>query len=237
MPVQYDAIVIGAGHNGLTCACYLAKAGLKVLVLERYHAIGGMTLTEELTLPGFWSDVHASGYQLAQLSPVPGELELAQHGLEVIEPHWVYAHAFSDGRGLAVSRDLEQTIAALARYSPKDAQTWRGLFTRYLASKPQIVASFFSSPPSIADRAAALERTPGGMDEYRFGLQSMRSWCDETFEAEEIKCLFGAFSLFMGHAPDDAGGAELAYLFGAVLQDTGNNLVRGGMGNVARALA
>ena len=76
MSTNYDAIVVGAGHNGLTCACYLAKAGLKVLVLEQYQTIGGMTLTEELTLPSFKSDVHASGYQLANLSPVPRELEL-----------------------------------------------------------------------------------------------------------------------------------------------------------------
>src|SRR5215831_4064757 len=86
MAKQYDALVIGAGQNGLTCACYLAKAGLKVLVLEGYHAIGGMMLTEELTFPGFKADAHASGYQLAKLSPVPAELELARHGLELIEP-------------------------------------------------------------------------------------------------------------------------------------------------------
>ena len=64
MPHHYDAIIIGAGHNGLTCACYLARAGLKVLVLEQYHTVGGMTVTEEETLPGFWSDIHASGYSL-----------------------------------------------------------------------------------------------------------------------------------------------------------------------------
>src|SRR5215212_6266403 len=75
------------------------------------------------------------------------------------------------------------------------------------------------------------------MDEYRFGLQSMRSWCDQTFESEEVKCLFGAFALFMAHAPDDAGGAELAWLFGTVLQDAGNNLVKGGMHHVSLALA
>jgi beta-carotene ketolase (CrtO type) len=62
MPGAYQAIVIGAGHNGLTCACYLARAGLKVLVLERYETYGGMTVSEELAAPGFLSDVHASGY-------------------------------------------------------------------------------------------------------------------------------------------------------------------------------
>ena len=82
-----------------------------------------------------------------------------------------------------------------------------------------------------------MERSPAGMDEYRFGLQSMRSWCDQTFESEEVKCLFGAFALFMAHAPDDAGGAELAWLFGTVLQDAGNNLVKGGMHHVSLALA
>src|SRR3712207_4354254 len=125
MATRYDAVVIGAGHNGLTCACYLARAGLKVLVLERYHDVGGMTLTEELTLPGFRSDVHASGYQLANLSPVPGELGLDEHGLEIIEPDIVYAHAFPDGSALAVSRDLERTIGNIARYSKKDAETCR----------------------------------------------------------------------------------------------------------------
>src|SRR4029453_13023514 len=109
----YDAVVIGAGHNGLTCACYLAKAGLKVLVLERYHDVGGMTLTEELTLPGFRSDVHASGYQLANLSPVPAELDLVHHRLELVAPEYVYAHAFPDSRAIVVSRDLDASVADL----------------------------------------------------------------------------------------------------------------------------
>ena len=237
MSTRYDAIVVGAGHNGLTCACYLAKAGLKVLVLERYHEVGGMTLTEELTLPRFRSDVHASGYQLANLSPVPRELELEKHGLEIVEPDIVYAHAFPDGRALVVSRDLEQTVENIGRYSKKDAETWRRLVESYHAEKQKIVASLFSPPPAFSAEAANLERSPGGMDEYRFGLQSMRSWCDQTFESEEVKCLFGAFALFMAHAPDDAGGAELAWLFGTVLQDVGNNLVKGGMHHVSLALA
>ncbi len=237
MSPNHDAIVIGAGQNGLACACYLARAGLKVLVLEQYHTIGGMTLTEELTLPGFWSDVHASGYQLANFSPAPRELELARHGLALIEPDVVYAHAFADGRAVAVHRDVEKSVASIARFSRRDAAAWRALSARYLAERAGLIASFFAPPPSFAEQAAAMQRTPGGMDRYRFSLQSMRSWCNETFESEEVKCLLGAFALFVGHSPDDAGGAGIAYLFATVLQAEGNNLVRGGMHGVPRALA
>ena len=86
---RYDAIVIGAGHNGLTCACYLAKAGLQVLVLEQYHSIGGMTITEEITLSGFRSDIHAYGYQLANfsllgISPVSTRLGGHLHNIQII---------------------------------------------------------------------------------------------------------------------------------------------------------
>ena len=237
MVQPHDAVIIGAGQNGLACACYLARAGLKVLVLEQYHSIGGMTLTEELTLPGFLSDVHASGYQLANLSPVPRELELAKQGLELIEPDVVYAHAFTDGRLIAVHRDVEQSVASIARFSRRDAATWRAISAGYQAERAGLITSLFSPPPSFAEQAAALQRAPGGMNRYRFSLQSMRSWCNETFEAEEVKCMLGAFALFVGHSPDDAGGAEIAYLFATVLQAEGNNLVRGGMNGVTRALA
>ena len=120
MPHHYDAIIIGAGHNGLTCACYLARAGLKVLVLEQYHTVGGMTVTEEETLPGFWSDIHASGYQLANLSPVPNELGLLDR-YELIEPEIPFSHAFPDGLITAnYIPDLKAKILKRVAHSPVD---------------------------------------------------------------------------------------------------------------------
>jgi beta-carotene ketolase (CrtO type) len=118
MSHPYDAIVTGAGHNGLTCACYLAKAGLKILVLEQYHTVGGMTVTEEATLRGFWSDIHARGYQLANLSPVPHELGFLDR-YELIKPEIPFSHAFPDGGIISVNRDIEKTVAEISRYSAR----------------------------------------------------------------------------------------------------------------------
>jgi beta-carotene ketolase (CrtO type) len=232
-----DAVVIGAGHNGLACACYLARAGLRVAVFEAYPSIGGMTLTEELAAPGFRSDVHASGYQLASLSPAPHELHLFDHGLELLQPEYAWAHAFDDGGCIAVGSDLERVRDSIAPYSSRDADTAVDLFKRYRAERDQVVRSLFSPPEPLSTAMRRMEDSPGGLDRYRFSLQSMRSWCDETFESEEVKCLFGAFASFVGHAPDDAAGAEISWLFASVLQTDGNKLVRGGMHQVSLALA
>ena len=236
MPNPYDAIVIGAGHNGLTCACYLAKAGLKVLVLEQYHTVGGMTVTEEETLPGFWSDVHASGYQLANISPVPHELGLLDR-YELIEPEIPFSHAFPNGDIISVHRDIEKTVSEISRYSLRDAETWRALMNRFLAQKSAIIASMFSPPPSFPAAAADFAASPAGMEAYRFSIQSVRSWANQTFEAAATKTLFSSFATFLGASPDDAGGAELGWLFASVLQNVGNNLVKGGMNRVTLTLA
>jgi len=236
MSQHYQAIVIGAGHNGLACACYLARAGLKVLVLEQYHTIGGMTVTEEETLPGFWSDIHASGYQLANLSPVPHELGLLDR-YELIEPEIPFSHAFPDGGIISVDRDIEKTVAEIARYSRKDAETWRALMRRFLAQKDAITSGMFSPPPSFPAAVQRFAASSTGMDAYRFSMQSVRSWVNQTFEADATKSLFASFATFLGASPDDAGGAELGWLFASVLQNVGNNLVKGGMNHVTLALA
>jgi phytoene dehydrogenase-like protein len=236
MSNHYDAIIIGAGHNGLTCACYLARAGLKVLVLEQYHMVGGMTVTEEETLPGFWSDIHASGYQLANLSPVPNELGLLDR-YELIEPEIPFSHAFPAGDIISVHRDIEKTVAEIARYSANDGDTWRALMHQFLAQKHAITAAMFSPPLSFPVAAAQFAASPARMEAYRFSMQSVRSCANQTLESEATKTLFGSFATFLGASPDDAGGAELGWLFASVLQNAGNSLVKGGMHRVTLALA
>ena len=229
--------MIGSGHNGLTCACYLAKAGLTVLVLETYHSIGGMTNTEDITLPGFRSDTHAICLQFANFSPVPEELQLAEYGLKLRYPDPGLSHVFPDGRSVSVHRDLDETCVSIARYSKKDAETWRSLYQAFLEQKESICASFNTPPTSLAEQTAALQNRPGGLDEYRFEMQSLRSWCNETFESEEAKALLGTWSLHVGVSPDEVGGASASWLFSMLIQHYGNNVVDGGMRNLPLALS
>src|SRR5262245_22837117 len=93
------------------------------------------------------------------------------------------------------------------------------------------------APPSLPAAAAHFAASSAGMDAYRFSMQSVRSWANQTLEAEATKTLFGSFATFLGASPDDAGGAELGWLFASVLQNVGNNLVKGGMNRVTLALA
>ncbi len=233
----YDAVIIGAGHNGLTCACYLARAGLHVAVVEANDDVGGLTVTQEITGPGYHSDLHAFGYQFASLSPAPDELDLRAHGLELLHPDVAFAHAFPDGQSVLMHADLEQTCASIARHSVRDADRWRTLFARWIDAEPGIRAAFNDTPGPLSTHLASLERAPQGMDEYRFANQSLRAWTDHEFESDRTRLFLGTFALHANVAPDEVGGGQLAWTFDSVIQRYGNRIVKGGMGNVARALA
>ena len=228
----YDAAVIGAGHNGLTCAAYLARAGLKVLVVERYDTVGGLTISEDMAAPGFLSDVHASGYLVAKLSPAPDELGLAGLGLEAITPDPNWAQLYPDGRHFVFGRDLEETARSIAQFSRRDGETWKSLYAKYVAAKPGIVAAMFSAPETLAEELQA----PHGADGYRTVMQSARSWVEETFESPELRTFFVSAGLHAGLAPDDPLGGNFAWLFFSAVQDVGCSIVKGGMHNVSRAL-
>jgi beta-carotene ketolase (CrtO type) len=237
MSATFDAIVIGAGHNGLTCACYLARAGLQVLALDQYHTVGGMATTEEVTLPGFGSDLHAFGYQFASLSPAPQELGLSAFGFDLIRPEINYSHVFPDGGIVSMHRSVEGTVRSIGRYSKKDGETWARWAERFVQAKDQIAAWMNSPPASLSEATDMLVQTPDGMDEYRFQLQSMRSWVNEHFEAEETRLFLGSFASHAAVGPDDAGGGNLVWLFTSVIQALGNRVVKGGMHRLPLALA
>src|SRR5512146_207833 len=119
-PKSPDVLIIGAGHNGLTCACYLARAGLSVTLLERRHVVGGAAVTEEFH-PGFRNSL--ASYTVSLLHPeVIRDLRLAEHGLRIVERPMSNFLPLPDGGFLKVGGGLEATQREVARFSRRDAE-------------------------------------------------------------------------------------------------------------------
>src|ERR1041384_7372890 len=120
--MSYDVTIIGGGHNGLVAACYLAKSGLKTLVLERREVVGGGAVTEELH-PGFRCSTldHAAGPLSAQ---VAADLNLARFGLEIISPEARVLALSPDGRSLCIYNDVARTVSGIEKFSGKDAEVY-----------------------------------------------------------------------------------------------------------------
>ena len=117
---DYDVVIIGGGHNGLTCAAYLARAGRRVVVLEKNDVVGGAAITEEFH-PGFRNSV--ASYTVSLLNPkVIADLELARHGLTIAERPVANYWPLGDGPGLLMPYGIEARQAAIAAFSERDAQ-------------------------------------------------------------------------------------------------------------------
>jgi len=122
-------VVVGAGHNGLVAACYLAKAGRRVIVLEASDAPGGGSRTEE-TVPGFRFNTHAAAHNIINMTRIPAELDLAGAGLDYIPMEPFATGVFRDGRVVRFSRDIEQTVASIAEHDRADAEAYRAFMAR-----------------------------------------------------------------------------------------------------------
>ncbi|HEV7491360.1 MAG TPA: FAD-dependent oxidoreductase, partial [Rhodanobacteraceae bacterium] len=161
---QYDAILIGAGHNGLVCATYLAKAGLKVLVLERRNVVGGAAVTEEFH-PGFRNSVAA--YTVSLLQPkVIRDLDLAAHGLNIVQRKLNNFLPLPDGRYLKTGAG--QTQAEIAKFSRRDAERLPEYERRLEAIADVLRALALEPPPNVTD-AGWLKALPELMRAGRLG--------------------------------------------------------------------
>src|ERR1700738_1425758 len=121
---DYDGVILGAGINGLLLGTYMARAGLRVALVERRLTYGGGLNTEEATLPGFYHNIHSINHFAITEAPWYRALEL-ERTVPYIHPETEFAQPHRDGNGLLISPDLEQTAASLSRVSAADAQTFR----------------------------------------------------------------------------------------------------------------
>src|SRR6266487_1994536 len=160
----FDVVVAGAGHNSLVATAYLARAGLRCVVLEASQEIGGDTGSAELTVPGFRHDSCSTAHNLIQASPIirDDELGLAEHGLEYLHPDPVVHVPFPDGAWLTMWRDEERTAAEFARFSVRDAAAYRRMMADYGQVAPVLSRRRYTPAGQGQTTGELLAGQPGG---------------------------------------------------------------------------
>lgn len=241
--MRYDAVFVGAGHNGLAAAALLAKQGWSVGVFERNPVAGGAVQTRELTLPGFRHDFGAMNLSLFAGSPFHQQhaAELAGHGLAFAPATNCFCSAFPDGTWLGVSTDLDATASAIGAFSTKDAETWRTLAAAFGADAPHIFSLLGSpmTPWSLAKNGWKSWRAMGKdwvYDTVRLLMSSPRTWLDEKFESDKVRATLAAWGMHLDFPPDMAGGALFPYLEAMANQSFGMVIGKGGADTMIMAL-
>lgn len=242
-PREVDVIVVGAGHNGLTAACYLAREGMDVLVVEASDQIGGMTATNA-TLPEAPEHRFNEGaIQLTgifRLSEIAAELELPRYGLREIPVEPAHLQLGPDGSSLGIWKDRERTIRELERYSRKDARAWRELSDTLDAVMPPILAYMRSHPTRVLSAEmlrslAGTARRPGKLGPIvHFMSASHTEILDELFETELPKGALAAMAAFQRMEADMTAAVAIIYL--GVVQRISNAMAIGGTGELPKAL-
>jgi len=209
--VSADAVVIGAGPNGLAAAIRLAEAGRSVLVLEAADAPGGAVRTQELTLPGFKHDTFSSVYPASAASPVFARMPLAEHGLEWVHPAAAYAHPLPGGEAKLLYRDLQETAASLGG---RDGEQWVEFVRPFLDNFDAVRATMLTGFPPLGgplkllagagplrllDFTRMLPGSAVGLGNRLFGDGGTQAW------------LYGA--AMHGDTPPDGAGSGIAAFY------------------------
>jgi phytoene dehydrogenase-like protein len=249
--MNHDVVIIGGGHNGLVAACYLAKSGLKTLVLERREVVGGGAVTEEIH-PGFRCSVldHAAGPLSQQ---VITDLNLARFGLEMITPEARVLALAPDGQSLCIYNDVGRTVAEIEKFSANDANSYPE-FANSFSRLGHVLSPLVSMMPPAIDQPSAAEvwqlgkvglafRSLGKKDEYRllrWAPMAVADLVSEWFETELLRATVAARGIHGAFAGPWSAGTSLGLLWQAAMD--GSALLsavyaKGGMGGVTEALA
>lgn len=240
---KHDAIVVGAGVNGLAAAVHLSQRGWKVAVLERASRPGGAVRTEEVTLPGFRHDLYAMNLSMFAGSAFYGQHKTALHanGLAFAPASDSFASPFPNGRWLGVSTDLATTTARIAAFSPVDAAAWRQMAEAFASEAPYIGGIMAQPMPSFGVVRLLIKawREKGFAwvrDMVRLLLASPRNYLDPRFENAEVRALMAAWGLHLDFGPDVAGGAAFPYLESMANQNFGMVIGQGGADTIIEAM-
>jgi phytoene dehydrogenase-like protein len=249
--MKYDVTIVGGGHNGLVAACYLAKSGLKTLVLERREVVGGGAVSEEVH-PGFRCSTldHAAGPFSSQIAT---DLNLAQFGLEMITPEARVLALSPDGRSLCIYNDVARTVSEVEKFSANDAKAYPE-FVSSFARIGRVLAPLISMTPPAIDKPTAADvwqfgkiglafRGLGKKDEYRllrWGPMAVADLVSEWFETELLRATVAARGIYGAFAGPWSAGTSLGLLWQAALDGSAvapASFPKGGMGALTAALA
>jgi phytoene dehydrogenase-like protein len=247
----YDCVIVGGGHNGLVAACYLAKSGLKTLVLEAREVVGGGAVTEEIH-PGFRCSTldHAAGPVSSQ---VVADLNLARHGLEMITPEARVLALAADGRSLCIYNDVGRTISEIEKFSANDARSYPE-FVNSFSRIGRVLAPLLSMTPPSIDQPTKTDlwqlgkvglafRGLGKKDEYRllrWAPMAVADLVSEWFETELLRATVAARGIHGAFAGPWSAGTSLGLLWQAAMDGStigSASYPQGGMGGLSRALA
>jgi phytoene dehydrogenase-like protein len=233
-----DAVVIGAGPNGLVAANVLADAGWSVLVLEQQPEPGGAVRSGEVTAPGFVSDLYSSFYPLAAASPALATLGLEDHGLRWRHAPAVLAHPMPDGRAVLLSRDLAGTAASVETFGTGDGPAWERLAAEWQRLSPTLLPALLRPFPPVGAAARLLRvlGPAGALRFARFAVLPMRRFGAEEFTGEGATLLMAGNVLHTDLSPESAGSAIYGWLLAMLGQQVGFPTPEGGAGRLTGAL-
>ncbi len=226
-PKSYDAIVVGAGPNGLAAAITLARAGRSVLVVEAAETIGGGARSAELTLPGFVHDICSAIHPLTVASPFLRTLPLDKFGLEWINPPAPLAHPFDDGSAVVIERSVDATAEALGA----DGASYRRLMAPLVAHADGLLADLLGPLPLTPRHPLLLAR---------FGLNAWRSasgLARSLFKGESARAVFAGMAAHAMLPLDQIATAAFGIVLGVTAHAVGWPMPRGGARQIANALA
>ena len=232
-----DAIVVGAGPNGLVAANLLADEGWSVLVLEEQAEPGGAVRTAELTIPGFRHDMFSAFYPFGAASPVIRSLELEKWGLEWLKAPIAVAHAAGDGRAGLLYNEVDRTADVLEANRPGDGDEWRRLFSVWDRVGDDLIHAMLDPFPPVRAAGALGLRLRKDLPRFaRMAVTPVRRMSDERFQDSLPGLLLAANALHADLTPEMPPSGFLGFLLCALAQQVGYPVPKGGAGRLTDAL-